>query len=138
MAMIKHAMKTVKESTKFLNPNQTPVIAMDQPLYALAKQIQWNNKNEFGEDKYMVMMGGLHIEMAILKMIGHWLTNSGWASALIHAEVMTSGRADSVLKGSHVTRSRYVHQVSACAIYLMQKIAYQEYIESCEDKPQKL
>lgn len=79
MAMIKHAMKTVKESTKFLNPNQTPVIAMDQPLYALAKQIQWNNKNEFGEDKYMVMMGGLHIEMAILKMIGHWLTNSGWA-----------------------------------------------------------
>lgn len=79
MAMIKHAMTTVKESTKFLNPNQTPVIAMDQPLYALAKQIQWNNKNEFGEDKYMVMMGGLHIEMAILKMIGHWLTNSGWA-----------------------------------------------------------
>ena len=50
---------------------------------------------------------------------------------------MTSGRADSVLKGSHVTRSRYVHQVSACAIYLMQKIAYQEYIESCEDKPPK-
>lgn len=79
MAMIQHAMKTVKDSTKHLNPRQTPVIAMDQPLYALAKQIQWNNKEEFGEDKYMVMMGGLHIEMATLKMIGHWLSDSGWA-----------------------------------------------------------
>jgi hypothetical protein len=77
-AMIQHAMKTVKESINYLNPFQIPVIAMDQPLYALAKQIQWKNPAEFGEDKYIVMMGGLHIEMASLKIIGNWLCNSGW------------------------------------------------------------
>ena len=78
VAMIQHAMKIVKASTSHLNPLQIPVITMDQPLYAIAKQIQWKNTAELGEGKYMVMMGGLHIEMATLKMIGNWLSNSGW------------------------------------------------------------
>ena len=43
---------------------------MDQPLFALAKQIQWEFPDLYGEDKYVVMMGGLHIEMAALKSLG--------------------------------------------------------------------
>jgi len=41
VAMIKHAITVTKEAIAHLNPNQTPVITMDQPLYSLAKQIQW-------------------------------------------------------------------------------------------------
>jgi CRISPR/Cas system Type II protein with McrA/HNH and RuvC-like nuclease domain len=41
VATIKHAMDKVKEVTSFLNPRQTPVMACDQPLFVLAKQIQW-------------------------------------------------------------------------------------------------
>jgi len=33
-------MDTIKEATPFLNPGQTPAMAVDQPLFALAKQIQ--------------------------------------------------------------------------------------------------
>ena len=62
----------------------------------------------------MVMMGGLHIEVASLKMVGHWLNNSRWDSALVQADVTTRGRADSILKAAHITRSRYAHQMSAC------------------------
>jgi len=40
ISMIKHGMDIVKTSTEFRNPGQIPVLAMDQPLYALAKQIQ--------------------------------------------------------------------------------------------------
>ena len=36
-------MNIVKETTEFLNPGQILVICMDQPLFALAKQIQWAN-----------------------------------------------------------------------------------------------
>ena len=36
-AMIRHAMGVVKQAVNHVNPNQTPVIALDQPLYALAK-----------------------------------------------------------------------------------------------------
>jgi hypothetical protein len=45
-------------------------------LFALAKHIQWEIP-EFGEDKFVVMMGGLHIEMASFKMLGKWLSGSG-------------------------------------------------------------
>ncbi|KAK3750312.1 hypothetical protein QZH41_001772 [Actinostola sp. cb2023] len=75
-----------------------------------AKQIQWKKAEEYGEEKFVVMMGGLHIEMASLKIAGHWLNNSGWVSALVQANVTTSGRADAILKGAHVTRARYAHQ----------------------------
>ena len=35
-----------------------------------------------------------------------------------------------MLKATHITRSRYVHQVSACALYILQKKAYKESIEN--------
>ena len=41
VATIKHAMDKVKEVTSFWNARQTPVMACDQPLFVLAKQIQW-------------------------------------------------------------------------------------------------
>ncbi len=55
-----------------LNPSQVPVLAADKPLYALAKQIQWSWPSTLGEDKYVIMFGGLHVEMATLKV---WVLN---------------------------------------------------------------
>lgn len=40
VAMIRHAMNVIKLSVDDLNPGQVPVIAVDQPLYAVAKEIQ--------------------------------------------------------------------------------------------------
>ena len=37
----------------------------DQPLFALAKLIQWKWPEVYGESMHVVMMGGLHIEMAL-------------------------------------------------------------------------
>lgn len=53
------------------------MIALDQPLYAVAKEIQWNWSDIYGEEKFVVMFGGLHIEMAFLKVVGGWLEGSG-------------------------------------------------------------
>ena len=39
-AIIRHSMDVVKKAVEILNPGQVPVIAIDQPLYALAKHIQ--------------------------------------------------------------------------------------------------
>ena len=100
---------------------------MDQPLFAIAKQIQWEKADLYGEEKYVVMVGGLHVEMALLKMVGHWLDKSGWDSALVQADITTRGRADGILKAAHITRSRYAHQVSACALYILQRKDYKEY-----------
>ena len=38
----------------------------------------------------------------------------------------TSGKADSFLRGAHVKRSRYAHQVTACSLYQLLSDAYSE------------
>ena len=66
-------MKKVREVMAFLNPGQTPVLTADQPLFAMAKQIQWCWSEDYGEDKFVIMFGGLHTEMTALMSIGSML-----------------------------------------------------------------
>lgn len=65
--------------------------------------------------------------MVSLKIIGDWLENSGWVEALVQAGVTSTGTADPFLSASHVTRTRYAHQVTAAALYMLQKRAYSTY-----------
>ena len=58
----------VKAVVQHLNPGQTPVLTADQPLFALAKQIQWTWPDTLGKNCFVVTLGGLHIEMAIVKV----------------------------------------------------------------------
>ena len=51
------------------------------------------------------MFGGLHIEMAALKSIGTLLQSSGWTSAIVEADIASSGTAESFLSASSVTRT---------------------------------
>ena len=87
VAMIRHSMDIVKAAVEHLNPGpgQTPILAADQPLYALAKTIQWTWPATHGEDHFVIMFGGLHIEMAVMKVLGDWLEDSGWTNALEQA-----------------------------------------------------
>ena len=138
VAMILHSMNVVKNAVEILNPGQVPVIACDQPLYALAKQIQWSWPETHGENMFVVMFGGLHIEMAALKTLGDLLESSGWTGALVQAGVATSGTADSFLKASHVTRTRRAHQITASSLYILLQKAYNEYTQNeVNVKPKK-
>ena len=62
-AMVWHGMKIISQATNYINPGQTPVMEVDQPLFTLAKQLQWNfPQSEIGEDSFLVTLGALHIE----------------------------------------------------------------------------
>ena len=127
LAMIKHSFNVIKRAVHHLNPEQIPVITFDQPLYALAKQIQWTWPDEYGEDKYVVMFGGLHIKMAVLKTLGDWLRGSGWVQALVQADLASPGIADSFLQATHVAYTRRAHQVTVVALYILKHCAYDHY-----------
>ena len=110
-AMVKHTMDVVRKAVQHLNAGQTPVVTFDQPLYAIAKQIQWKWPEMYGEDKFVVMFGCLHIEMAGLRTLG------------CKAVAGTSGghnssTADS-LRAAHVAFKRRAHQVTAAALYIL-------------------
>jgi len=120
-------MDKIRDTVSFLNP----VIAADQPLFALAKQIQWQWPEEYGENKFVIMFGGLHIEMAALRSLGTLLEGSGWISAIAEAGVASSGTAQSFLTVSSVTRTRLAHQITACSLYTLMKEAHRDYCSDC-------
>ena len=84
------------------------------------------------------MFGGLHIEIAALKIIGDWLDSSGWTTAISSAGIATGGVADSLLKVTHVTRTRRAHQVTAAALFILQHNAYDRYTTTVSDEEQQL
>jgi hypothetical protein len=82
-AMIEHDMDVIPQSIQFLNPGQIPVITFDQPLFAMAKFVQWTWPNTHGEQLQVVMLGGLHTEMALWSTVGDVLEGSGWTTAAL-------------------------------------------------------
>ena len=75
--------------------------------------MQWKWPNIYGEDRYVIMLGGLHIEMAVWNTLGDFLEDSGWTIALTQAGIASSGTADSFLKAAHLTEQdmviKFVH-----------------------------
>ena len=65
--MIKHV---ILSAVQHIKPGQTHVIAFDQPLFAIAKEIQWKWPDKYGDDNFVILFGGLHIELAALKTAG--------------------------------------------------------------------
>lgn len=92
-------------------------MACDQPLFVLAKQIKWEWPEIYGEDKFVVMFGGLHIDMAAFKLLGDLLKGSGWVTALSEADVASLGTAKSFLTVSNLAKTRQAHQITACCLY---------------------
>ena len=123
-AMVKHGMSLVQAITAYLNPDQIPVLACDQPIFAQCKYIQWKWPGIYGENKMIIMLGGLHVEKVLWYSVGDLLAFSGWTEALAEADVATSGTAESFLKASHITRTRHAHQVTALALSKLQQDAF--------------
>ena len=106
------------------------MIVNDQPLFALSKYVQWRWPETHGERKFVVMFGGLHIEMALWNAIGDFLEGSGWTVALSDAGIASSGTADSFLKAAHLTRTRRAHQITMLALAKLQREAWQIFVSS--------
>ena len=71
--------------------------------------VQWKWPASHREQAYIVMIGGLHIVMALWNVLGDLLDASGWTMALTEANVASSGIADSFLKATHLTRTRLTY-----------------------------
>ena len=89
---------------------------MDQPLPAVAKEIQWLWPDSFSNNKYVVM-----IEMAGRVVEWFWVAsynNNCWNSV-----------ADSLVKVSYLPRTTHAHQVTAEALHILQQSAFLSYVQ---------
>jgi hypothetical protein len=113
-------------SINYINPNQIPVIAADQPLFALAKQIQWTYPDLYGEDKYFFFLGDLHIEQVIYAILESYFEDSGWLDLL--------GRANITIHGvAKIKRSRNAHHITAAVLHIKLKDAYTTYLSETDE-----
>ena len=76
--------------------------------------------------------------MAILRVLGDWLEDSGWVAVIVKSGIATQGTAESFLKASHVSKTRHAHQVSAAALYLLLRRAYDRYCQEHRDHDDEL
>ena len=60
----------------------------------------------YKEDRFDVIIGGLHRKIAALPTLGNWLKGSDWVEALAQAEITTAGTTDSFLRAATVAYSR--------------------------------
>ena len=121
---IRHLLDVLIKSIHYLNPNQTAVIGFDQPLYALAKKIQWFQLTAYGQQKLVLMLGTLHIKMVMLICLGKWLQDSGWTIPQPNAGITSSGN-DSLISGHDVAKTKYVHQVTASTLCRLMTSAFE-------------
>ena len=49
--MLRHLMDVVQHAVHLINPGQVPVLTLDQTLFTIAKQSQWNRPYVYGEEK---------------------------------------------------------------------------------------
>ena len=127
-ATIKHLLTVLMPTINYLNPRQTAVVGLDQPLYAIAKRIQWLLPNEYGHRKVVLMLGALHIEMVMLGCLEDLLEDSGWTVALSNSGI-TSPENDALLTG-HVVKTKYMHQMTAFTLHQLMVSSYDKFIES--------
>ena len=122
--MIKHGMDVQKQAITYLNHGQIPNITFDQPLFALTKFVQWKWPVTQGETVHVVMLGGLHIEMALWNTLGDLLEGPSWTAALMEADVASSGKTESFLKAAHLTQTRNNHPVTLMTLHNLQQEAF--------------
>ena len=76
----------------------------------------------------MWILGPLHIEQNFIKAIGDWLKGSKWTKIYKFSSNTSPGIADSFSSYAGVAgikRSRYAHQVSMAALFILANDAFQ-------------
>ena len=84
----------------------------------------------------MIMLGGLHTEMALWNTLGDVLEGSVDSSPHT-GRIASSGTADSYLKATHLTRTRHAHKVTLVTLHKLRKEAFMLTVGSNDEESVK-
>ena len=110
-------LKTVQKMVTAVGQSDC-VITFDLAIYMKAKEIQWRLAEEFKET--VIRMGGFHIVLNFLAVIGKMYDNSGLEDLLIESDVYASGTASHLLKGKQYNRGVRAHKLVSEAFFRLQ------------------
>ena len=82
----------------------------DQSFHAKAIETYWKNKRLF--KNLLVMMGGFHLLMIPLGVIGSRVGEAGLKELAIQSEVVAKGLIDKVLNGKNYNRAVRFYEIT--------------------------
>ena len=104
--MVWHGMKVISWAIANINPDQTPVMEVDQPLFTLAKKLPWRyHDSEYGGNRFLVILGAMHTEKLLWGASGDWLDGSGWVTSITNSGISISEKANEFIGVHHVSRT---------------------------------
>ncbi|CAB3994854.1 Hypothetical predicted protein [Paramuricea clavata] len=108
---LKTAYEVLCRGREIKNKLQLNAVAcvFDQAFYAKAMEVLWKQKEQF--EGLFLMMGGFHLLMTLLAIIGDRFGDAGLRNVAVHSEVIAEGSIDSVLNGKHYNRGVRLHKI---------------------------
>ena len=86
------------------------VCVFDQAFYDKAMEIIWKHKSLF--KGLMIMMGGFHLLMMLLGVIGTRFGDAGLRELAVQSDVVAEGSIDKVLIGKQYNRAVPLHKLT--------------------------
>ena len=110
-------LRTVSKMMRSLK-QETSVITFDLAIYTKAKEIQWKYNNEFKNT--VIRLGGFHIVLNYLAVIGKMICNSGIEDLMIESGILGTNTVSSVLRGKMYNRGVRAHKLMLEAMFRLQ------------------
>ena len=104
-------------------------ITVDQAVYAKAVEICNNPRIKDHIDRIILRMGGLHVSMPFIAVIGRCYASVGLRDVLIEADILACGcgSIDQVLNGRHYNRAIYSLKLMYEAMWRLRLAAFLEW-----------
>ena len=81
----------------------------DQSFYAKAMEVVWKNKEIFSN--LVIMMGGFHLLLMPLGIIGNRVGDAGLIELAVESDVVAGGSIEKVLTGKNYNRAVRMHKI---------------------------
>ena len=108
------------------------VITFDLAIYMKAKQIQLKFPEEFKNT--VIRMGGFHIPLNYLSLLGKKYANSGLENLLIESGVYAAGTTSVLMLGKSYNRGIRAHKLSMEALF---RLLWQAFCDGWKTKQRK-
>lgn len=119
-------LKTVQEMSSQLGQTNS-VVTFDLAIYTKAKEIQWRYPEEF--QKLFIRLGGFHIAVNFLALIGKMFRESGIEDVLVESGVYGPSSTQAILQGKAYNRGVRAHKLLMEALMRLQWDAFSSWVK---------
>ncbi|KAK3698426.1 hypothetical protein QZH41_001193 [Actinostola sp. cb2023] len=112
------------------------VITFDLAIYTKAMQIQMRFPDEFSNT--VIRLGGFHVALNFLSLLGKKFMNSGLDDLLIESGVYAAGTTSALMKGKSYNRGVRAHKLSMEVLYRLMWSAFAQWCGNLEREDEQV